>query len=200
MKINLKKLIPVLILPLFFSGCGMLTQNIAIEYNSKTPKSSINSKKICLNKFTDDRTDKSKIGVYQDGYTVEHNVVTDQNVDMLISNALNDELKQLGYEVDLINIKSEQADKIYDQCNVLGGSIKKVFTEGTNKFIFFDYKSIIKIEVELITKSGKKLNKTYATNGGAKGITISASNSKEAIDEALQKIVIEITKDIQDII
>lgn len=187
------------LLSISMSGCGMMTQNIVMEYNSKSEKLPSNGK-ICLNKFSDDRTIKNKIGTYQDGYTVEHDIITDQQVNLVISNAINDELKKQGYSVDLIDIDSNKIEKIYNQCNIIDGSIKKVFTEGTNKFLVFTYKSIITLDVKIITKSGEKLEKTYSANGESMGMTISASNSKNALDEALEKIILDITKDIQGII
>ena len=197
----MKKILQTLTTPILLSitlfsltGCSM-TQSIVMEYNTKTPRES-NTGKICINKFTDSRDLKTRIGLWQSTIGNEFDIISDQHLNFVIGSAISDELKQLGYNIYLIDIDSNKTDEMYNQCSVLNGDVKKVFVEGVPRFAAYKYTSIITVEIKFITQKGLKYEKKYSSNGDGVSISITGA-SKPTLDEALEKIILEITQDIK---
>ena len=182
------------------SGCVFKDQKIEVEYESDNIKAH-QIGIVCLNKFSDNRRVKQRIGVVKNGYGMETaNVLTDQDITIVISKAIKKELNNLGYEVKLINVDFGEGIKSYQGCDVVDGSIKNFFVEPIMKFTEIEDRAIITVDILVQTEAGKEFKKTYSANGKSfSNLGVTARLAKEAMDKALQNIILDIKADIPKI-
>jgi uncharacterized lipoprotein YajG len=200
MKIKLL-LLSSFMLTTLFTGCAFKDQKIDVEYSSDGKKASYEGT-VCLNKIKDIREDKSRIGIVKNTYGMETaNVITDQNVSLLISNAIKDELIALGYTVNLIDVAFGEGINLFDGCDVLDGNLKNMFVEPIFGIFAVDGKAIITVELVIATQTGKEFKKTYSTNGKSRSYVGGfAQLQKEAMDKALTALILEIKADLPNVL
>jgi len=198
MKTKLLVLIGIIVL---MSGCAFKDQKLAIEYTSDGVKSNKEGS-ICLNKFTDIRADKSRIGIVKNTLGMETaNIITDQDITILVSNAVKEELVNLGYKVNLVNVKYKDGQGFSNNCTFIDGKIQNFFVEPEFGLMAVDGKSVITVNMLIQTPDGKVYKKVYSSNGESRSyIGGFAGLFKESMDDALNKIIRNIKTDLPSII
>jgi uncharacterized lipoprotein YajG len=195
------KLLALVGATLLISGCAFKDQKLAIEYTSDGVKSN-KSGAICLNKFTDVRADKSRIGIVKNTLGMETaNIITDQDITILVSQALKEELLNLGYKVDLVNVKYKDGQGFSNNCTFIDGKIQNFFVEPEFGLMAVDGKSVITVNMIIVNPSGKVYKKTYSSNGESRSYVGGfASLFKESMDDALTKIIKDMKSDLPSVI
>jgi uncharacterized lipoprotein YajG len=195
------KLLALVGATLLISGCAFKDQKLAIEYTSDGVKSN-KSGAICLNKFTDVRADKSRIGIVKNTLGMEiANIITDQDITILVSQALKEELLNLGYKVDLVNVKYKDGQGFSNNCTFIDGKIQNFFVEPEFGLMAVDGKSVITVNMIIVNPSGKVYKKTYSSNGESRSYVGGfASLFKESMDDALTKIIKDMKSDLPSVI
>ena len=188
----MKKTIIITALLIFvYSGCAFKNQKIAIEYESNGQTSN-ETATICLNKFSDNRLVKHRIGIVKNGMGVETaDILTDQDIRILISNSIKEEMQNLGYSVKLIDVEYGKGINKYDTCDIVDGQIKEVFVEPIFSMFSVEGKAIITINMLIQTQSGKEFKKIYSSNGGATSYGGHPALFKESMDKALANLILE---------
>jgi len=195
------KLLITIAMLVLMSGCAFKDQKIAIEYTSDGVKSN-KTGAICLNKFTDVRADASRIGIVKNTLGMETaNIITDQDITILVSNAVKEELTNLGYKVDLVNVKYKDGQGFSNNCTFVDGKIQNFFVEPEFGLFAVDGKSVITVNMLIQTPDGKVYKKIYSSNGESRSYVGGfASLFKESMDDALNKIVKDIKADLPSVI
>jgi len=195
------KLLIIIAMLVLMSGCAFKDQKIAVEYTSDGVKSN-KTGTICLNKFADVRADKSRIGIVKNGLGMETaNIITDQDITILISNAVKEELINLGYKVDLVNVKYKDGQGFSNNCTFIDGKIQNFFVEPEFGLVAVDGKSVITVNMLIQTPAGKVYKKVYSANGESRSYVGGfAGLFKESMDDALSKIVKDIKSDLPSVI
>lgn len=191
------QLLAVVVMGMLFSGCAFKNQKIAVEYTPDNVKGSEQGI-VCLNKFSDVRTDKSRIGIVKNGYGMETaNILTDQDITIVVSKSLEEELSNLGYKVELLNIRNADGQNNAINCAFVDGKIQNFFVEPEFGLFAVDGISIITVELMIQTEDGMQLKKVYSANGNSRSyIGGFASLFKESMDNALKNLILDIKKDL----
>lgn len=183
-----------------FTGCAFKNQKIAVEYNSDNIKAHQHGE-VCLNKFEDDRADKSRIGIVKNRLGMETaNILTDQDIAVLVSKAVEEELVNLGYKVYLTNVQYTDGQNNANNCTFVDGKIKNFFVEPVRGLVAVDGKSVITVNLIIQKEDGTELKKTYSANGESRSYMGTASLFKESMDDALSKLIKKIKADMPSII
>lgn len=186
---------------MLFAGCSFKNQNIVVDYSSDNITG--NEKGVvCLNKFEDIRADKSRIGsIYNSSGAETGSVITNQDVTMLVSKALEKELKNLGYAVRLVDVQYSKGVGYDNDCSFIDGKIQSFFVKHDFGVVTVDSKSLITVNITVQSKSGKEFRKKYSTEGDSATFAGTYGRVfKETADDALKAIILNIKSDLPSVI
>lgn len=193
---NAASLSVFLICSLFASGCAFGTRQAKITY---PPTGSQGEKvgligapagshgEIVLEKFNDDRADKTLVGHVRNGYGIKTaKVVGEPDLTSVVNEAVRCELVRAGYAVQT------PADATATNTPVISGALVKLYCDA-----YMSYEGTASIYVR-ITRDGKEiLRKTYegqgsagmnwAMTGASYGLSLSL-----AIQDALEKLKLDL--------
>jgi uncharacterized lipoprotein YajG len=195
------KLLIALSLGMLFTGCSFKNQKVVVDYTSNNVTG--NEKGVvCLNKFADERADKSRIGSIKNSSAEETgSVVTDQDVAALISKALEKELKNLGYTVKLVDVQYEKGVGYDNDCTFIDGKVQNFFVKHDFGIAIVESKSVVSVNITVQNRSGKEFRKKYTTDSNSETFAGTYGRVfKETADDALNTIVSNIKADLPSVI
>ena len=192
------KLLVLVLITLFTSGC--VNHNIVIEHTAKSKKGN-ELGTVCLNKFEDIRVEKARIGYWVNGYGFESgDILTEQDVTIVLSKSIEDELTNLGYKVNLVNVTHVDGEDSTNNCTFIDGKVKIFFIESGAFPIPYSTSAIV-IDLFIQNESGKEYKKTFSVEYTANSMwAVTAGLGKESMDLALDKLMIDIASELPAIV
>ena len=141
-----KSLLLGLFVAIIHTGCAFKDQKLELEYTSNGEKGS-ETGIVCLNKFSDERVAKHRIGIVKNGMGMETaNIITDQDITFLISDAIHIEMKNLGYQVNLIDVKYSKFMRYKSRCYLrlyCQKELEVIFEDTGKNFVKINWEEII---------------------------------------------------------
>ena len=195
MKLRLLGLLSVVF---FMSGC--VNHNIVIEHTLSKDSGSENGK-ICLNKFEDKRVEQNRIGYWVNSYGIEHgDILTTQDITIVMSKSIEDELESLGYEVGLVNVTHKDGEDNTDDCTFIDGKVNVFFIK-SGVYPYPYSTSAIIVDLFIQNESGKEYKKTFSIEYTANSMwAVTASLGKESMDIALNQLMAKIKSELPSVI
>ncbi len=198
---RIAKLLIVLLLGSFASGCAFGTRYVILSYPPESKMSGgivadatayslppVSEKTIAFVQFNDLRFDKSRIGNVQNTYGIDTaDVVAENDVAEWINNAIIVELENAGYKV----VKGEELDNT-NSLPVLKGEILMVYVTA-----YFSYNAKVSLIAELELDNKVIMRKSYNSRGSV-GLNwaMTSDSAGESLSLALADAVRQIVHDI----